>query len=149
MILMLNPVRGFWMTTKKKKSLTGFTLMELLIVIAIVAVLVTLAINYYGPYRERTLDREAQAALRLIVAAERIYRMEIGGYYAATNNQAINDNFKLLLPSGANRYWDYSTTGGASTTCAQATRTPAAGGKSRTWRMRLDEENPVEGATCP
>jgi len=125
---------------------TGITLVEIIIVIIILGILATLGLTQFGGARERALDREAQANLKLIIAAAKIYRMEFGGYYAAANTADINANYRLLLPTPANPNWNYSTTvGGASNYCAQATRNIAAG---RTWRMRITEDEPVS-ATCP
>ena len=123
---------------------TGFTITELVVVIIIIGILATLALTHYGSVRERTLNREAQANLRLIIAAARIYRMEVGGYYAAPNTAAINANYRLLLPTPATANWNYLTTATVNTCCAQATRAPAG----RTWRMGDTEDDPVSN-TCP
>lgn len=123
--------------------------MELIIVIVILGVLATLALTHYGSYQERALDREAQANLKLIVAAEKIYRMEVGGYYGTVDISSINDNLKLLLSTGDERKWDYQTTADNTvdppTICAQATRTDTG---ARTWRMQNTDDEPATGA-CP
>ncbi|MCM8795768.1 MAG: prepilin-type N-terminal cleavage/methylation domain-containing protein, partial [Candidatus Omnitrophica bacterium] len=58
----------------------GFTLLELVVVIIIIGILATFGISQYIPARERALGKEAIANLKLIAAAERIYRMETGRY---------------------------------------------------------------------
>jgi prepilin-type N-terminal cleavage/methylation domain-containing protein len=117
---------------------TGFNLMELLVVIVIIGVLATLGFAQYGTYRERTLDQEAQANLRLIVAAERIYRMEVGDYWSRASRDDINAGLRMLIPAGN---WNYRATA----TCAEATR---AAGTARQWS--LDYNNPdAPPATTP
>ena len=91
----------------------SFTLTELLIVVVIVGVLTTLAVNQYGSVRERTLSREAIANLKLIAAAERIYNMEQGFFYPITATGGpdsqeswtiINNNLRLSINE---RNWNY------------------------------------------
>ena len=121
----------------------GFTLVELIIVIVILGILVTLGLTQYGGVRELTLDKEAKANLRLIIAAAKIYRMEIGGYYQATNTAAINTNYRLSLPTPANPNWNYRTST-AINFCTQATRPT----DNRTWKMDITDDEPVENAAC-
>jgi prepilin-type N-terminal cleavage/methylation domain-containing protein len=120
---------------------TGFTIMEFLVVLVVIGVLATLGFAQYGTYRERTLDQEAQANLRLIVAAERIYRMEVGGYWARDTRDDINNGLRMLMP-GAN--WGYRAT----TSCAEATRT--VGGTTRRWSLNYatPDADPAT-TTCP
>ncbi len=140
----------------KNKS---FTLLELVIVIIITGVLATQAVTQYGSYKETTLDKEAKANLKLIVAAEKIYRMETSFYYDSGTTQPdaitnINTDLRLLLSNATNRNWNYLTTANNTTTpvscCGQATRN---GGNSRNWRMRYNatapDDEPVAGSTCP
>ncbi|OGX19136.1 MAG: hypothetical protein A3K83_01220 [Omnitrophica WOR_2 bacterium RBG_13_44_8b] len=119
--------------------------MELLITVVIVGVLATIGFVNYSSFKESTLDREAKANLRLIVAAERIYRIEVGAYYAAGSNAAINSSFRLMLPVSGTINWNYLTTSSGGSTCAQSTRSTAP---VRTWRLRLTEPDPVSG-NCP
>ena len=103
--------------------------MELMVVVVIVGVLATLGLSQYGGWREKTLDKEAQANLRLILAAERIAKLEEsaykGPYTGVTAIEDINTNLRLLLPRGTNPNWNYSVlscNSGAGFT-AQAQRT--------------------------
>ncbi|MCX5704196.1 MAG: type II secretion system protein [Candidatus Omnitrophica bacterium] len=126
----------------------GVTLLELLIVVIIIGVLATLATVSYTGIKEDTVDKEAKANLRLILAAQRIYRMELGVYYQAADTGEINTNLRLVLPTGGTPNWNYITTANAGTTCCgQATRN-IPGGKN--WRKRYPETVPdIDLGTCP
>lgn len=145
-----NPVR-------KYSSLTGFTLLEMLIVIIIIGILATLAVIQYQPYKESTLDREAQANLKLIYAAERIYKFENDNniYYSdptSNNNAGINTGLKLQLPTSTSN-WNYTLntcmSGFNSKFTAQATRTL----DGRNWCLTSNDpgntNDPVPGQPSP
>ncbi|MCM8795779.1 MAG: hypothetical protein NC928_03750, partial [Candidatus Omnitrophica bacterium] len=80
-------------------------------------------ISQYIPARERALGKEAIANLKLIAAAERIYRMETGRYCtdrstpACHTLNAINTQLKLSLTT---TNWTY------------AIRVPVSGGFTAT-----------------
>jgi type IV pilus assembly protein PilA len=58
----------------------GFTLVELMVVVAILAVLLAMAIPYFLGARQSAQDRAAQADLRNVLLAERMIWQEQGGY---------------------------------------------------------------------
>lgn len=88
----------------KKK---GFSLVEVVVVIIIIGILVALALPGFGVTKERTLDKEAKASLRLIQAAQKIYRMEMGFYFprdpsnptgrSSSDVSEINTSLKVRL----------------------------------------------------
>jgi prepilin-type N-terminal cleavage/methylation domain-containing protein len=88
------------------KKLQGLTILELIIVMVIIGILAALGLaNFAGP-KEQVLEREAQANLKLISSAEKIYRMEIGGYVNCTNTSNVNALLRLMVsPSDTN--WRY------------------------------------------
>lgn len=123
-------------------SAKGFNLMELLVVLVIVAILVALSIPNYSKTRERAHDKEAQAALSLVQAAEKMYRLRVDRYYPVngtveTDISDINTDLNLDL---AEQKWDYSVTtpAGAATFIANATI------GTRTWSIDQDDSK----ATC-
>ena len=120
---------------------SGVTLLEILTVIFIVGMLITLAIANFARNKESDYDTEAEGCLRQLNAAERLYYLKNGSYYSSGVISDLNDNLKLDLPTGSSRLWNYSSD---SSGCVQAIRN----GGSRTWRMMIDEDDPVAGATC-
>lgn len=114
--------------------------MEVFVVIVIIGILATLGITHYGSYKERTLDKEAQANLRLIKAAEKIYKMENSSYYptigSTTDVAAINDDLRLQLTT---TNWNYKIDGGAATFTGKAQRVTDA---TRIWCINQTVDNP-------
>ena len=125
-----------------KKMRRAFSLLELLIVIIIVVILAAIALPNYYKAKEHSLDHETQANLKLIQAAEKIYKLEIGGYYGTSTLSDINTYLKLSLPTGTNRNWDYGTN---NTGCGQSKRN---GGDLRQFHIQIADDEPVSNA-CP
>ena len=129
----------------KVLKVTGWTLIEFLVVLIIIAILAGLAIPNFSRTRERALDKEAQTALRLIQAAERVYLSKYATYWPAPTLADINTNLKLDLASGS---WNFSApTANATAFNANATRADS----SRTWSITQDTSTaPVcSGPSCP
>lgn len=125
-----------------KNSRCGFTLVELIIVVIIIGILASIAIPAYMHTQERAFDSDAKASVKLIQAAERIYRLESGFYYPPSGsvsvNSTINTNLKLSLPVTTPK-WTYTAN---STGNASALRT--SGSHIRTWTLLIANDN----ATC-
>jgi len=137
----------------------GFTILELLVVVIIVGVLATLGFVQYGGVREASVTKEARANLKLIAAAERIYRMEVGYFYPRTGVAnviaTINDDLRLSLPEANNR-WDYTINSQNNFDLfnATATRTtignPTAAAIGCQWTMdQGDTQANAPAAGCP
>lgn len=99
---------------RKRRILTlhcrpAFSLIEVLIVVIILAILAGFAIPGYQGARQRALDDEAEAMLRLIRAAERAYELERGAYTACGSTAVCNTSLNLDLPV-SNAHWGYSVT---------------------------------------
>ena len=90
------------------------TLLELIIVVVVIGVLVSLGIPQLRKLQETALDKEAMINLRLIQAAENIYKMKTGNYFQCSSFpkelciQSFNNTLNLNLPV-ANPNWYYQT----------------------------------------
>ncbi len=126
----------------------GFTLLETLIVIIIIGILVGLALPLYTKAKERALGNEAKANLKLIAAAERIYKMEIGGYYTSSNITNINSNLRLMLNTNN---WAYNITGGATNFTTNAYRQGSGGYLDCQYSLAHNDADgePNPSASCP
>ena len=76
----------------------GFTLIEMMIVVAIVGILASIAISNFLSFQTRSKITEARGNLRAIATAENAYFTELGVYYAAAPTPPG-------APSGAKQQW--------------------------------------------
>lgn len=78
----------------------GFTLIELMVVIAILGIMAATAIPAYNTYRQRTIGSEAQVMLKQILDAEIMYFLEHDTFFPE-NNLYIVTNSGMSAPAGA------------------------------------------------
>ncbi len=75
------------MLTKMMRNNEGFTLIELMIVIAIIGILAAIAIPQFSAYRTRSYNAAAEADLRNAATAQEAYYVDNQHY---VNNPATN-----------------------------------------------------------
>jgi prepilin-type N-terminal cleavage/methylation domain-containing protein len=64
----------------KELNKKGFTLLEILIVVAVISVLATVAIAQYHGYRTRSYNTSAKSDLRTVATAQEAYYLETSSY---------------------------------------------------------------------
>ena len=99
------------------RNKSGFTMVELMVVVIIVAILAAAAIPFYTANIKKAIRTEAVATLGAIRSAERIYRSEYDGY----SNNLTSAQIASVLGVDATdaHYFDinsYTVTGNGSTT---------------------------------
>jgi prepilin-type N-terminal cleavage/methylation domain-containing protein len=133
---------------KQKKA---FTLVEILVVVIIIGILSTLGFVNYSRIKEGALTKEARANLKLIAAAERIYRMEYGHYYIQGTGETVTDINRNLRLGLNETNWGYqiSNTGGTNNTFQAVANRPIG---ANTCTYSIDQGTagePTGNANCP
>jgi type IV pilus assembly protein PilE len=116
------------MTARRRES--GFTLIELMITVAIVAILAAIAIPSYQSYIRKSRRTDAQALLQAAQLAEEKYRLN-NTIYAATAN-FTDTAFAGVCPTSGSclsqgGYYTLTATAGTAGVSYTLTATPVSG----------------------
>lgn len=142
------------MPPKRKRSVwVGFTLVELLVTIAIISILAAIGFPAFTGYLSNAADADAKNTLRMISAAQERYQMLTGSYFqtsppsvpsAATTSQIqstllnnLNVNTKYYLYSVQTTGCAPQPTGVARQFCAFAQKT------GQVTRFTIDDKDAI------
>ena len=99
------------------KQKSGFTLIELMIVVAVMAILASIAYPSYRSYVMRANRAQAKAALLNVQVAQEKFFMQHRRYVSSTSDLAAASPSGLGLPTTTdNKLYDISIAGGSSDT---------------------------------
>lgn len=121
----------------------GLTLMELLIGLIIVGILVSMALPGFGKAMEKARVKDTQAILASIATAERVYRIDQGGFGSLADLMANRyvtdpDPGSTGPGTGSNTDWDFTSTNTNATFTMTATRT-GGGAQYNTKTVKVDQ----------
>lgn len=102
-----------------KRTVTGFTLIELMVVLAIMAIIMTIAIPSYNDYMRRARRTEAMAQLQNIALMQAKWRSERPAYTADWAN--LGGDPDTVLATTIGRHYDFDVETNVNT-CPDATR---------------------------
>ncbi len=129
----------------------GFTLIELMVVVMIIAVLIAIAIPSFLGFRQSAQDRSAQSEVRNVLLAEKAYWLENGDYtQAGADITAFEPNATINADPAAGVFIDLN---GASSDIVCITRTADSGNTFSVWESATGGtfygETDLSGADCP
>ena len=122
------------------KRQNGFTLIEVMIVVVVVAILATLAIPSYREYVMRSHRRAAQAEMMQIATQQQ-------QYFVANRAYATAAQLGYALPPDVDEYYDYSMTVNAGPPPSFTINFAAAGSQASDGNLSLTSEGVKTPAT--
>ncbi|MCP4503285.1 MAG: prepilin-type N-terminal cleavage/methylation domain-containing protein [Deltaproteobacteria bacterium] len=133
-----------------RKAVKGFTLIELMIVVAIIGILAAIAIPNFVKFQCRAKQSEAKTNLKALFTANESYRAEHDKYFgqASCGNSGACTGDLGFAPKGDKIRYNYATTG-ATSSDFDATALVATAFKADlgTDKWNIDEVSKIENLT--
>jgi prepilin-type N-terminal cleavage/methylation domain-containing protein len=106
---------------------TGFTLVELIIVIVIVGTLVSIAVPLYSHYTDTAKVREGLGMIKAVRTSQKLERIKTSKYYSAMGASASTVFLQKGIDVRESIHFTYETAGDADKFTLTATTTPESG----------------------
>jgi prepilin-type N-terminal cleavage/methylation domain-containing protein len=132
--------------TKRLHRHSGFTLVELIIVIIIVGTLVSIAVPLYLHYSETAKVREGLGMIKAIMTSQKLERMKTSNFYTAAGGAASTIFLEKGIDVRDSVYFTHETVGDADKFTVTATAAAESGmtgaitydSSTRTWSCTGD-----------
>ena len=124
-----------------KRTDKGFTLIELMIVVAIIGILAAIAIPNFMNYQCKAKQSEAKSQLGTIRVNEESYIAAYDTYTSSTNNIGF-------APKGGNIRYSYSVTAGTAGFTAYATSLVVKASATDVWTQNQDGSLSNDSSAC-
>jgi type IV pilus assembly protein PilE len=98
-------IHGFVMPTRS----SGFTLIELVIAVAIVSILAAIAFPSYQTYLRKSRRSDAESFMADVVAKEQQFLLDRRTYATSITDTTANGGLGLSVPSSVSTYYSFSS----------------------------------------
>lgn len=88
-----------------RRQIHGFTLIELMITVAIIAILAAVAVPSYGEYVRKSRRSEAQAFMSDVVARQQHFLLDRRAYAVSITAAPASNGLGLTIPSSVSSYY--------------------------------------------
>lgn len=82
----------------RKGTAPAYTLIELMVIVIILGILAGLSVPLYVRSIEKTYNKQVFALMKMMLEAEKMYRLKTGSFVACDNSDACSSELRLSLP---------------------------------------------------